>query len=193
MMAPGLLLALKTAVWAVCLVPFFLGLAKGVGGSLGAQANMAAQFGAWSLKFLIVVLAAGPLARALKAPAIQALRREFGLLAFVYATAHVAAYLAFSGAWRWPVTAVKERPDFIPGTLALLLLIPAAVASFRVVRRRMGERRWRRVQSWTYAVAPLTVLHYAMPTGLDFLEPYLYGLAVAALLGWRAWAHSRPG
>ena len=86
------------------------------------------------------------------------------------------------------MTAVIERPDFVPGTLALLLLIPAAVASFRVVRRRMGEARWRKVQAWTYPVAPLTVLHYAMPTGLEVLTPYVYGAAAAGLLGWRAWS-----
>jgi sulfoxide reductase heme-binding subunit YedZ len=199
MTSPAFIICLKTAVWLVGLVPLADGLRRGVGGSMGAQEHMVAEFGTWGLRLLVAVLAAGPLARALKSRTLLSLRREFGLLAFLYAAAHVAAYVIFSGAWRWPVEALLERPDFVPGTLALLVLVPAAVASFAAVRRRMGEARWRRVQGWALAAAPLTVLHYLMPAWNEVVAPYVYGAGVAALLGWRIktararWRPDGPG
>jgi sulfoxide reductase heme-binding subunit YedZ len=167
------------------------GLRRGLTGGLGAQSHMTAELGTWGLRFLVAALAVAPLAALARQPRLLPYRREVGLLGFAYAAAHVAACFILGEMWTWPWSAWARRPDFIPGLAALLVLAPAALATFGPVRRRLGEPGWRRVQAWTLAAAPLTALHYAIPLEYWTWAPYAYGGAALALIGWRYWDRRR--
>jgi sulfoxide reductase heme-binding subunit YedZ len=166
--------ALKIAVWIGGAIPFALATLEASDGTIPGQAQAIAHFGLWSLRFLLAALAATPLGALLKRPAVTALRRDLGLVALAFALAHVGLCLATSGFLRWPVEAMRERPDFYPGFAALALMLALAA--------------WgRRLRRWVPLAAALVVLHFAMPTGLEVADPYLYGLVLITLLAWRAW------
>jgi sulfoxide reductase heme-binding subunit YedZ len=178
--------AARLALWLGGLAPLCIETWRAATGGLGAQLHATAVLGDWSLRFLIAVLAAPLLARLLRRPGLARIRRDLGLLALVYALAHLPAYVVVTQAWRWPLAAVRDRPDFLPAVVALALMLAAGAASAGFVRRRWSEAAVSRARRWSAAAAPLAVLHYAMPVGLDSIEPYAYGAVVAALLAARS-------
>lgn len=176
---------LRLATWALCLAPMAHSLQRGLGGSLGRRSHMTAELGTVGLRLLILVLALPLIVRLLRRPQLMALRPILGLSAFFYALAHVGFVLELSGAWRFPLEALRQRPDFVPGLVALLVLAPAAAISVPPLRNRVPPEPARRLRAWTLWAAPLTLIHYLMPVWQEQTTPYLYMVLVAALLAWR--------
>jgi sulfoxide reductase heme-binding subunit YedZ len=120
-------------------------------------------------------------------------RRALGLYAFMYVTVHLLIFmnLDYGFAWSLILQTVFEKPYILVGLTAFLLLIPLAMTSFDVWKARMGKK-WKRLHSLVYWIAPLAVLHYAWAkkgdlfnlTG-DITRPLAYGLIVAILLIFR--------
>jgi sulfoxide reductase heme-binding subunit YedZ len=117
-------------------------------------------------------------------------RRALGLYALLYATIHVIIFvnLDFGIAWDYIAQEVIEKPRLIVGVLAFLLMIPLGMTSFDIWKQRMGKR-WKKLHSFVYWIAPLTVLHYIWSKKGDLLsfqgevlKPFLYGLVVAIFL-----------
>jgi sulfoxide reductase heme-binding subunit YedZ len=79
---------------------------------------------------------------------------------------------------------VVERPYITIGMLALVLLIPLAVTSTNGMMRRLG-RRWKKLHRLIYPIAILGVWHFYWQVKLDTLEPTVYAVILAALLGFR--------
>jgi sulfoxide reductase heme-binding subunit YedZ len=76
----------------------------------------------------------------------------------------------------------------VAGLISFLLLIPLAVTSFDIWKRRLGKT-WKRLHQIIYLIAPLVVLHFAWSKKGDFLRlqgeivrPLIYGLIVILLL-----------
>lgn len=168
---PGLLTAV---VWIGGLVPFALATREAADGTIPGQAQAVAHYGIWSLRLLLAALAATPLGMLLKQPRLVVLRRDLGWMALAYALAHVGLCVAASGFLRWPVEAMKERPDFYPGFAALILMLGLAVFGRRMRRAAL-------------IVAPLVILHFAMPTEIEVISPYVYAAVYVALIVWRRW------
>src|SRR5262245_7634480 len=87
-------LPVRRAIYILGLMPgvwtFYLGLTD----QLGADpvATLEKTLGLWGLRFLILGLAITPLRR-LGGPSLIRYRRAIGLLAFYYASAHLAVYM----------------------------------------------------------------------------------------------------
>jgi len=117
-------------------------------------------------------------------------RRALGLYAFLYAALHMLIYLDLDYALAWSrlLQNVIEKPFVLVGAVAFLLLVPLAVTSFDVWKRRL-RKNWKRLHRLVYLIAPLAVLHYGLSKKGDFLQlqgdvtrPLVYGLLVLILL-----------
>jgi sulfoxide reductase heme-binding subunit YedZ len=111
----------------------------------------------------------------------------------MYVTIHVIIFadLDYGLAWSRLIKEVIEKPRLIVGAAALLLLIPLAITSFDIWKKRLGKN-WKRLHQVIYFIAPLAVLHYLWSKKGDVLslqgevlKPLSYGLIVAILLIFR--------
>lgn len=180
------LLALGPFVW-VALGAFGLG-----GISLGANPveAMLDLVGVWSLRFLLLTLAITPLRDLTGWTWLLAFRRMLGLFAFFYLVLHVVIYVTLDRSLDAGLMLedVVKRPFITIGVLALLMMLPLAVTSTRGWMRRLG-RRWQSLHRLVYPAAILGVWHYYWQVKLDTLEPTVYAVVLAVLLGYRVHAH----
>ncbi len=183
--------AIKALVFIVCLLPA-ANLALGwQADALGANPieTITRASGEWALRFLLITLTVTPLRRLTGLHWLLRLRRMLGLYAFAYAAAHFAIYLWLDQFFDWRAIAldILDRPFITVGFAAFVLLIPLAATSNSLAIRRLGGRRWQALQRAVYGIAILAVVHYWWLVKADVLEPAIYALILAALLGVRAW------
>jgi sulfoxide reductase heme-binding subunit YedZ len=146
-----------------------------------------------AIALLVLSLAATPLNAIFGWREAIKRRRALGLYGFMYVTIHLLIFvnLDYGFAWSLILQTIFEKPYILVGLTAFFLLLPLAMTSFDVWKARMGKK-WKRLHSLVYLVAPLAVLHYAWAKkgdlfGLrgDVTQPLLYGLAVTLLLVFR--------
>jgi len=182
------LAAIKTALFALCFVPF-AHLVWGVAyDALGANPVEAVTHstGWWTLFLLCATLGVTPLRRATGANWLLKLRRMLGLYAFFYAALHFLTYVWLDQWFDIAAIAadVLKRPYITVGFTAFLLLIPLAATSTDEMQRRLG-RNWQRVHRFIYLIAAFGVLHFWWLVKRDVTEPLLFALVLAGLLGVR--------
>jgi sulfoxide reductase heme-binding subunit YedZ len=188
--------AWKPIVFLACLVPFALivGDVFGVTGSLGANPVEEVQdrLGNWGLRFIMIVLAVTPLRKITGWNWLARFRRMLGLFAFFYVLMHFLAWLILDQ--QLLLSAIYEdifkRPFITIGFTALLLLTAMALTSPNAVRRKLGKR-WNTLHKSVYAVGVLGVWHYWWQVKADFLEPLVYAIILAVLLGYRIYKRKR--
>ncbi|CAH1747577.1 Protein-methionine-sulfoxide reductase heme-binding subunit MsrQ [Thauera humireducens] len=182
---------IKAVVFLICLLPA-LNLALGwYEDALGANPieTITRASGEWTLRFLLITLAVTPLRRYTGMHWLLRLRRMLGLFAFAYGAAHLTTYLWLDQFFDWQAIAndILERPFITVGFAAFVLLIPLAATSNSFAIRKLGGRRWQSLHRSSYAIAILGVVHFWWLVKADLLEPLVYALILAVLLGLRAW------
>lgn len=176
--------AVRVAFFVICLVPF-LALTNGViSNSLGPDPaeHLMHVTGEWVMRFMILVLAAAPLAR-WGWPRLARYRRMLGLYAWFYATLHLLVFAQVYIGWSGEILLeeLAERPYVLVGFLAWLILVPLGISSADRIRRKMG-RRWRQLHKLTYAVAVLGWLHVLWLSRSDVGDAMAYGVLFGILL-----------
>lgn len=145
--------------------------------------------GDWSLRLLWLTLAITPLREALGLPAMARFRRMLGLFTAFYASLHLLAYGWLDMGLDLGDIAhdIAKRPFILVGFLTWLGLLILAATSFNRAIKALGAARWQRLHRLVYGLALLALLHFIwMRAGKhNFAEPAVYGLVLAALLGWR--------
>lgn len=176
--------AIRALFFGLCLIPFLVLALAVMSNSLGPDPAeyLMHKTGEWVMRFLVLVLAATPLAR-LGWPRLARYRRMLGLFAWFYATLHL---LIFSQVYiGWSASALieelAERPYVLVGVLAWLILVPLGVTSAHRIRRKMG-RRWKDLHRLTYLVAFLGWLHLLWLSRSDVRDAVVYGLLLGFLL-----------
>jgi sulfoxide reductase heme-binding subunit YedZ len=158
-------------------------------GRLGANPISEAlnRLGLLALIMLIASLACTPLRLLYGWTWPMRLRRTLGLLAFGYASLHLAVYLLLErrGALGSFVEDLIERPFITAGMAAWLLLVPLAATSTAASVKRLGAARWRRLHRLAYVAAGLGALHFLWRVKSDLREPTVYALLLGALLALR--------
>ncbi|HAV75735.1 MAG TPA: sulfoxide reductase heme-binding subunit YedZ [Anaerolineae bacterium] len=146
--------------------------------------------GRHAITLLVLSLACTPLNTLFKWSEPLKRRRALGLYTFMYVTIHVLIYvdLDYGLAWSFIVQDVIEKPRLIVGFLAFLMLIPLAITSFDIWKKRLGKN-WKRLHKTIYLIAPIVVLHYAWSKKGDLfalqgeiVRPLIYGLIVVMFL-----------
>jgi len=190
----------KPLVFLLCLLPVMHLLAGAfsiAGQSLGANPieELLHALGRWGLKILLLTLAITPLRRWTGWNWLIRFRRMLGLFAFFYIVLHFLVYAILDQGLDIEaiVEDVIKRPYITLGMAGLLMLIPLAVTSTKGMMRRLGKR-WQKLHRLVYAIAVVAVWHFYWQVKLDTLEPILYALVLAGLLGVRvyfAWVSQR--
>ena len=150
--------------------------------------------GVLTLIALIVTLSVTPLRKLFGWNGLVKYRRMLGLYAFFYAFLHLITYSVFdkSGSVSAIAGDVFERPFIAVGMVAFLILVPLAVTSTNGMIKRIGGRQWARLHKLTYAVPVLGVIHFYMIVKSDIFYPVVFGVIVAALLGFRVYSALKP-
>ena len=182
---------LKVVLFLLCLVPLghlVLETFAVAGMSLGANPieELIHRLGKWGLRFLLLTLTVTPLRHLTGMGWLLRFRRMLGLFAFFYVLMHFLSYAGLDQRFDLPaiIEDVIERPYITIGMTALLLLIPLALTSTKAMMRRLG-RRWQKLHRLVYAIAILGVWHFYWQVKQDTLEPIIYALILALLLGYR--------
>ena len=184
----------RTAWWALLtagLLPLVWLVWRTLTDQLGANPaeTLIRATGDWTLRGLCLTLAITPLRVQLGWPELARFRRLLGLLTFGYASLHLVCYAWFDMGLDWAdiVRDIPKRPFVLVGSLAFALLTLMAATSWNGAIRSLGARRWQALHRSVHAVAVLAILHFWwMRAGKNnFSEGGVYGLILAALLGWR--------
>ena len=181
----------KPVVFLICLLPFALLLASAFSlAGLGLGANpieeLLHELGRWGLKLLLLTLLITPLRRWTGWNWLIGFRRMLGLFAFFYVVLHFAVYAILDQGLDMSaiIEDVLKRPYITLGMAGLLMLIPLAATSTRAMMRRLGKR-WQKLHRLIYVIAIVAVWHFYWQVKLDTLEPAVYALILAGLLGVR--------
>jgi len=149
--------------------------------------------GRHAITLLVLSLACTPLNTLFKWSELLKRRRALGLYAFMYATIHVMIFvnLDYGLAWSLIIQTIFEKPYIVVGATGFLMLIPLAITSFDIWKKRLGKT-WKRLHQTIYLIAPLLILHYAWGKKGDFFQlrgeiirPLIYGLIVIIFLIFR--------
>ncbi len=189
--SPSALAAVKAALFLLCLLPAGYYTQAFFADALGANPIEAITRagGEWTLRFLLLTLAVTPLRKLTGLNWLLRLRRMLGLFTFAYACVHLVSYVWLDQFFDWGAIArdILKRPFITVGFAAFVLLIPLAATSSNFAIRRLGGRRWQALHRSVYAIAILGVLHFWWLVKSDVLEPAVYALVLAVLLGLRGW------
>jgi sulfoxide reductase heme-binding subunit YedZ len=146
--------------------------------------------GRHAITLLVLSLACTPLNTLFKWSEPLKRRRTLGLYAFMYASIHMLIFvdLDYGLAWSLIAETIIQKPYILIGVTTFLLLIPLAITSFDIWKKRLGKN-WKRLHQVVYGLGPLAVLHYAWSKKGDFfalqgdiLRPLIYGAVLLLLL-----------
>ena len=155
-------------------------------GALGANpiAEALNELGLMALVLLIASLACTPLRMLFGWTWPIRVRRLLGLLAFAYATLHVAVYAGLDQGLdlRAVLADVFKRKFIFVGFAAFVMMIPLAWTSTKGAVRRLGYARWKRLHLLVYPAALCAVVHFGWRVKKDLSEPLAYAAILAALL-----------
>jgi len=155
-------------------------------GALGANpiAEALNELGLMALVLLIASLACTPLRALFGWTWPIRVRRLLGLLAFAYATLHVAVYAGLDQGLdlRAVLADVFKRRFIFVGFAAFVMMAPLAWTSTKGAVRRMGYVRWKRLHLLVYPAALCAVVHFVWRVKKDLSEPLAYAAILAALL-----------
>jgi sulfoxide reductase heme-binding subunit YedZ len=183
----------KMLLWPLCLAPLVilvLSAFNQLGFELGANPieEILHTLGKWGLKFLLITVAITPIRRWTGINWLIQFRRLLGLFSFFYILLHFLTYFVLDQSL--DLAAVLEdilkRPYITLGMTALLFMLPLAITSTKGMMRKLGGR-WKKLHRLVYAIAILGVWHFYWQVKLDTLEPSLYVVILAGLLGYRLW------
>ncbi|MBI4742620.1 MAG: sulfoxide reductase heme-binding subunit YedZ [Betaproteobacteria bacterium] len=188
---PNQLAAVKTALFAVALIPLASLAYGGFNDGLGANPIefVTRQTGTWTFNFLLITLTVTPL-RALSGQHwLLRLRRMLGLFCFFYAALHFTTYLWLDQFFDIDAIArdIVKRPFITVGFAAFSLLLPLAATSSNRAIRRLGGKRWQALHRSVYLTGILAAAHYFwLVKATALIYPLIYAGLLAILLGWRA-------
>jgi sulfoxide reductase heme-binding subunit YedZ len=187
--------ALKVAVWGLCLAPLAVLLYRAATRDLSANpiSFVTNWLGDWTLRLLLASLAMTPLRILFGLSWPLALRRLLGLFAFAYAGLHFSVWLVVDHFfdWREMGADIVKRPYVTVGMTALTLMLPLAATSTTAAIRKLGAKNWQRLHRLAYAIGVCGVLHYLWLAKKANPTPYYYAAVLVLLLAIRAWEWGR--
>lgn len=118
---------------------------------------------------------------------VYRVRRPLGLYAFLYAAIHFLIFVGLDYGFDLAVVGEALRTNRFTyfGLASFLLMLPLALTSSRTAVARLGQKRWRRLHRLSYLAAALAVVHFALLVRQYYVQPIVYGVILAVLLGIR--------
>ena len=102
--------------------------------------------GRHAITLLVLLLLCTPINTIFKWSEPLKRRRALGLYTFMYATIHVIIFADLDYGLRWSslIQELFQKPRLIVGVIAFMLLIPLAITSFDIWKKRLGKN-WKRL------------------------------------------------
>lgn len=118
-------------------------------------------------------------------------RRNLGVIAFAYLSAHFLIFVWWDrqASLASTVNEIVMRRYLWFGTGALVLMIPLALTSTDAMVLRVGAKRWKALQRLAYVIALAAVVHYYLLVKSDTRQPLAFAAVIGALLLYRLVAH----
>lgn len=171
-------------VFVVGLVPLAWLIWLIVGGKLGFDPvkSLEHELGIIGLQFLLASLCITPLLRFARINLCK-FRRPLGLLGFTYIVLHFLTWMILDLSLRWSQIGADlvKRPYIVVGFIALVLLVPLALTSWRGAMRRLGQMTWCRLHRLSYVAVILGAIHFVMQEKVWTAESVIY-LTITLLL-----------
>jgi ferredoxin-NADP reductase/DMSO/TMAO reductase YedYZ heme-binding membrane subunit len=193
---PGRLIDSRFARWLVLIngsIPAILLVWDAIRHQLGAnQVNFAIRTtGIVGLVLLTLSLLITPLRKLTSWNTLIAVRRNLGVLGFIYIVIHFTIFYVLDreGSITSTLEEIVSRVYLWFGTTALILMIPLAATSTDGMVRRLGAARWKRLHRLSYPVAICGVVHYYLLVKSDIRQPLGFAILVGVLLGYRVVQH----
>lgn len=161
--------------------------------SINPIQEMEQRTGRQAITLLVLSLACSPFNALFGWRELLKRRRALGLYAFMYATIHVIIFvdLDYGLALSLIAKTILQKPYIIVGVISFLLLIPLALTSFDVWKKRLGKN-WKRLHQLIYLITPLVALHFAwskkgdiFTLQGDIVRPLIYGIIIGIFLIFR--------
>ena len=171
-------------VYLLGLVPLAWLVWGAVSDGLGADPVKAIEhaLGERGLQFLLASLAITPLRRV--GLNLLRFRRSLGLLAFLYVTLHLVAWVWLDMGLRWDemLADLTKRPFVILGMVGFVVMIPLALTSWNGAIRRLGAAAWNRLHKLAYIAILAGATHLALLSKVWTAEILIYlGLTLGLL------------
>ena len=171
-------------VYVLGLVPLGFLIWGAIFGGLGPDPVKAIErgLGERGLQFLLASLAITPLRRV--GLNLLRFRRALGLLAFIYVTLHLMAWVLLDMGLRWDemLADLTKRPFVILGMAGFLVMIPLAATSWNGAIRRLGAAAWNRLHKLAYVAILAGTVHLALLSKVWTTEVLVYmGLTLGLL------------
>lgn len=189
----------KPVVFAACLGPLawiaWTAYSSGFGASGPLGANpieyINRYLGDWAIRFLLAALAITPIRGITGWNWTQQFRRMIGLYAFFYVCLHMSSYIGLDQFFDWAEIwkDITKRTYITVGMANFFLLAPLAATSTRGMIKRLGAKRWVNLHKLVYPAGILACVHFTMMRKGVQLEPIIYAVICAVLLGYRAIRH----
>jgi ferredoxin-NADP reductase/DMSO/TMAO reductase YedYZ heme-binding membrane subunit len=143
------------------------------------------------LVFITLSLAITPLRALTGWNRLIAVRRNLGVLGFLYIAAHFVIFYAFDreGSISSTLSEIAKRRYLWFGTAALTLMIPLAGTSTDMMVLRLGAKHWKLLHRLAYAIAASAVVHYYLLVKADVRQPLAFAAVLGLLLSYRVVAH----
>lgn len=174
-------------VYGLGLVPLCFLIWGALFGGLGPDPVKAIErsLGERGLQFLLASLAITPLRRV--GLNLLCFRRALGLLAFLYASLHLVAWVWLDMGLRWSemLADLTKRPFVILGMIGFLVMIPLALTSWNGAIRRMGALAWGRMHKLAYVAILAGAAHLALLSKVWTTEVLVYLVLTLGLLALR--------
>lgn len=153
-------------------------------GALGADPvkELIHFLGLGAIRLCLLTLFISPLAKLLKLPRLNSLRRPLGLWCFTWASLHILAWIVFDLAFDWLLLLeeICKRAYIWLGLLAWLIFVALAITSLPKCVRAMGPR-WKKLHGFLYLAVLMACIHYWWALKSGWIEPAVY-LAVSLML-----------
>lgn len=181
--------SIRPLLWVLVLAPIGWIVYAGFTGGLGANPieKLERETGLWTLRLLAASLTVSPLIKVTGWGWLIPQRRFLGLAAFTYASIHLSVYIGLDHffAFNDIVEDVLKHLYVTVGMTAFLLLLPLAITSTKGWIRRLGGQRWNKLHRLVYLAAIAGCVHFLWAVKKDLLEPIVYTMIFALLLGVR--------
>lgn len=138
--------------------------------------------GLGGIRLLLLSLLISPLAKKTRFPLLNRWRRPLGLWAFVWASLHFGAWMAFDLGFYWQLIGgeLVKRTYILLGFSVWLVLLAMAVTSIPRLVKAMGKH-WKTLHRLIYPISLVACIHFWWSLKSGWIEPVIY-LAIALWL-----------
>jgi len=139
------------------------------------------------LSLLVLALLVTPLRRLTGWSMLISIRRNLGVIGFLYILAHFLIFFWWDrdGSVASTVSEIIDREYLWYGFGALLIMTPLAITSTDAMVSRLGAKRWKLLHRLTYVAVAAGGYHYYLQAKSDKRQPDAYLIAIGLLLVYR--------